>query len=99
MAAVSCRHRTRARSRKGVTMWRWHRRADADFSEEIQANIALETDRFISEGLKPEDARTAALRAFGNVTRVHEQFYESRRITWLDDLFRDVRYPLRIDSR
>jgi hypothetical protein len=49
-------------------MWRWRRRTDDDFSEEIQANIALDIDRFIAEGLSPEEARLAALRAFGNVT-------------------------------
>ena len=50
-------------------MWRWHRRTDEDFTEEIRANIALETDRFIAEGMNPEQARALALRTFGNVTR------------------------------
>jgi putative ABC transport system permease protein len=76
-------------------MWRWRRRTDEDFSEEIQANIALDTDRFIAEGMTPAVARAAALRAFGNVTRAQERFYESRRVMWLDDVKRDVRYTLR----
>ena len=76
-------------------MWGWRRRADEDFSEEIRANIALDTDRLIAEGLSPEDARTAALRAFGNITRTQERFYESHRLMWLDDLRSDVRYALR----
>jgi hypothetical protein len=45
------------------------KRSDEDFREEIQTNIALDTDRFIAEGMSPEEARTAALRAFGNLTR------------------------------
>jgi hypothetical protein len=48
---------------------RWRRRTDEDFSEEIQANIALDIDRFIAEGMTPAAARAAARRAFGNVTR------------------------------
>jgi putative ABC transport system permease protein len=76
-------------------MWRWRKRTDEDFSEEIRANIALDTDRFIAEGISPEEARSAALRAFGNVTRTQERFYDSGRVIWLDDLQRDVRYACR----
>src|SRR6266566_1239027 len=76
-------------------MWRWRRRTEEDFREEIQTNIALDTDRFVAEGMSHEEARAAALRAFGNVTRAQERFYESRRVMWLDDLQRDVRYALR----
>ena len=77
-------------------MWRWRRRTDEDFSEEIQANIALDIDRFMAEGMSPEEARRAALRAFGNVTRAQERFYETGRMVWLDDLRRDVRYAFRM---
>jgi putative ABC transport system permease protein len=76
-------------------MWPWHRRSDEDFSEEIRASIALEADRLEAEGMRPDEARMAALRAFGNVTRAREQFYESRRMMWLDNLQRDVQYAVR----
>lgn len=76
-------------------MWRWRRRTDDDFSEEVRAHITLETDRLISEGLSREEARSAAMRAFGNMTRAEERFYDSRRLVWLDDLQRDLRYALR----
>ena len=75
-------------------MWPWQKRSDEDFREEIQANVALETDRLMAEGMSPQDARAAALRTFGNVTRAQERFYESRRVIWLDDLRRDIRYAL-----
>jgi MacB-like periplasmic core domain len=74
---------------------RWRKRRDADFDAEIRAHLALETDRLIAEGLSPGAARLEARRAFGNITRTREQFYESRRFIWLDDLGRDVRYALR----
>src|SRR4051812_28716102 len=99
MAAAFHGDRADSRTRGGVAaMWRW-RRSDEDFSEEIRANIALEIDRFVADGMSPEDARAAALRAFGNVTRAQERFYESRRVMWLDDLLRDLRYALRALSR
>jgi putative ABC transport system permease protein len=73
----------------------WCRRSDEDFSQEIQAAIALETDRLIATGLSRDEARQAALRAFGNVTRAQERYYRSRRVMWLDDLWRDVTYAFR----
>ena len=69
-------------------------RGDADFRREIDAHLALETDRFIADGLAPDAARRAARRAFGNVTTTEERFYESRQIMWIDDLVRDVRHAL-----
>ena len=80
-------------------MWKWRRRTDEDFGEEIRANIALEIDRFVAEGMSPENARAAALRAFGSVTRAQERFYESRRVMWLHDVLRDLRYALRTLAR
>jgi putative ABC transport system permease protein len=80
-------------------MWRWRRRSERDFSAEIQAHIRLDTDRLITEGARPEDARAAALRAFGNILRVQERFYESRRMMWLDDLWRDTQYAVRVFAR
>jgi putative ABC transport system permease protein len=76
-------------------MWRWLRRSDDDFSEEIRADIALETDRLIGEGLNEKEAREAALRSFGNVTRAQERFHTSHRVMWLDDLQRDIKYACR----
>jgi hypothetical protein len=74
-------------------------RTDEDFQREIEAHIALETDRLIAEGLPPADARDAARRAFGNVTSAAERYYESRRLAWLIDLGRDIRYGLRLLAR
>jgi predicted permease len=77
-------------------MWRWRgRRSPEDFAEEIQANLALDVERYLSQGMTTEEANAATRRAFGNVTHVHEQFYEARRLLWLDHLRHDVRYALR----
>jgi putative ABC transport system permease protein len=78
------------------------RRSTEDFSEEIRAHIAHETDRLIAEGMSPGDAARVARQRFGNVTAATERFYESRRRLWLDELRQDfhaarrnlVRYPL-----
>ncbi len=77
-------------------MWRWRSRGDADFQAEIDAHIALETDRLVADGLSPADARAVARRAFGNTTAASERYYDSHRPVWLIDLGRDVRYGLRL---
>src|SRR5262245_27635056 len=72
------------------------RRSDGDFSEEIESHIEIETERLISEGFSPSEARTAARRRFGNATAVQERFSESRRrVPWLDDCAREMRLALR----
>ena len=76
-------------------MWPFRRRTDGDFHLEIEAHVAIEADRLIAQGVSPEDARHRAARAFGNVTKAQERFYESRRILWLDELRQDVRYAWR----
>ena len=53
---------------------RKRRRSDEDFAAEINAHLANETERLIAEGLSPEEARAAALRHFGSVTRTRARF-------------------------
>ena len=43
-----------------------------DLDQEIREHIELETQENIERGMGPEEARYAALRKFGNVTRVKE---------------------------
>jgi predicted permease len=74
-------------------------RTDDDFRREIEAHLAIETDRLIAEGSSPDEAKQAAARKFGNVTTARERFYESRRIVWLEQLRQDVRYALRTFRR
>src|SRR5262245_36528499 len=71
-------------------------RREDDFREEIKAHLQIEIDRLMEEGLSAEEARAAALRAFGNVTATQERFYESRRWVWADHLVRDLRYAARM---
>jgi predicted permease len=71
------------------------RRLD-DFATEIEAHLQLEADRLQAEGLSADQARAAAHRAFGNVTRARERFYESGRWLWWDHLWQDVLYGARM---
>jgi predicted permease len=75
------------------------RRTASDFSAEIEAHLLLEIERLQEQGLSEEGARTAARRAFGNVTHARERFYETGRWLWWDHLWQDVRLGLRTLSK
>ena len=75
------------------------KRKISDFAAEIQAHLELETERLKEQGLSDAEARTAARRAFGNLTRARERFYESGRWLWWDHLTQDVRFGVRTLSQ
>ena len=78
----------------------WRRRASGkEFAAEIEAHVALETDRLIGEGWSPRDASYEARRRFGNVARTRERYYDRTHVMLLDDLGRDVRYAVRSLAR
>ncbi|HKF53664.1 MAG TPA: ABC transporter permease [Candidatus Acidoferrales bacterium] len=76
-------------------MFRRERKA-TDFGAEIQSHIQLEEERLREQGLSPEEAHNRAYRAFGNVTKTQERFYESRHWLFFDHFWADVRYAGRM---
>jgi predicted permease len=70
-------------------------RADGEVDDEVQAHLALLTERFVRQGMKPEEARQAALRQFGGVTPLEEELRERRTWPQLETTWQDVRYALR----
>ena len=72
------------------------RRAIAeDLTEEIESNLALETEDNITKGMGPDEARRAARRHFGNATLTRERAQDAWRFTNLETLMQDLRYGLR----
>ncbi|HYL61023.1 MAG TPA: ABC transporter permease [Candidatus Methylomirabilis sp.] len=72
------------------------KRKGSDFSAEIEAHIQHESERLREQGLSEGEARAAARRAFGNMMRAQENFYErSHWMAW-DHLKQDVRFALRM---
>jgi hypothetical protein len=53
-----------------------------DLDQEIREHIELATQENIERGMSPEEAHYAALRKFGNVTRVKEDAREVWSIIW-----------------
>jgi putative ABC transport system permease protein len=77
-------------------MKRLGKRLLEDLDQEIREHIELETQENIDRGMAPEEARYAALRKFGNVTRVKEDAREVWIVRWLEQRLLDVRYALRL---
>jgi predicted permease len=67
-----------------------------DLDEDIREHIARETQDNIDRGMTPEEARYAAMRKFGNVTRVKEETREVWSVVWFEQLMEDVRFGLRM---
>jgi predicted permease len=82
-----------------VYFWqRWFRRGDWEramreelrhhFNEQVKANLAA--------GMAPEEARRQARLQFGAIEGVKEDCREQRRSFWLETLFADAHYALRV---
>src|SRR5690348_6359073 len=71
------------------------RRLERDLDEELQLHIELKTQENIAAGMPSEEARYAALRAFGGVEQKKEECRDADRLRWLEDTAQDIRYGLR----
>ena len=71
------------------------RSLDQDFDAEVEAHLEMLVEQNISRGLTPDEARRAALRGMGNVTRVKESQRESRGLPQIETLFADLKYGAR----
>jgi putative ABC transport system permease protein len=70
-------------------------RAEAELDEEIRTHLELETEQNIESGMSPEEARYAALRAFGNVALSKEGSRTMWGLRWAETLWQDVRFGAR----
>lgn len=66
-----------------------------ELDQDIRDHIEMETQENIERGLSPEEARYAALRKFGNVTRVTEETRAVWSSIWIEQLLQDVSYGVR----
>jgi putative ABC transport system permease protein len=87
---------------------RWHyklplrvrslfRKADVEkeLSEELRFHLEKLIEEMIARGMKPEQARCAALRELGGTEQIKEECRDMRRVNHLENLMQDVRCGLR----
>lgn len=68
---------------------------DDEIAREIQSHLELEAEERVAAGMSAEEARHAAHRAFGNVTRASEDARAVWSRVWFEQLTLDARYALR----
>ena len=66
-----------------------------EVDEELQYHLAKEIDRHIARGATPDEARHAAMRAFGNVAAHREDARDASGSRALEHVLQDVRYAMR----
>src|SRR6266511_4637538 len=69
---------------------------DALMDDEMRSHIEMQTQENIDSGMKPEEARYAALRQFGWVESIKDTCREQRGVSWIENLGQDVRYGARM---
>jgi macrolide transport system ATP-binding/permease protein len=72
------------------------RRADREFDDEIEEHLRLLTERYVRQGITEDEAIRAARRQFGNVTLLQEAHRDMRGIRFIDTLFQDLRFGVRM---
>ncbi len=76
------------------------RRRELDsLDDDIRDHIDRETRDNIDRGMQPDEARHAAIRKFGNITRVKEEARGVWSHLWLEQTLRDIRYGLHMVRR
>jgi putative ABC transport system permease protein len=75
------------------------KRLEGQLSDELQFHIEMRTQEFVASGMVPEEARHKAQRLFGNQTLLKEMTREMDAIDWIETLWQDLRYAVRILSK
>src|SRR5579863_1247688 len=75
--------------------WWQIKKRDADLERELRSDLELEEEERLEGGISEEEARYAALRAFGNPTLIREQTLAIWWWNWLESLARDLRFSAR----
>ncbi len=74
-------------------------RASGQLDDELKFHLDQQIAENVADGMSPEEARRAALRAFGNPTALRDEARSNWSWDWLEKLARDVRYGTRTLAR
>src|SRR5215813_6870421 len=69
---------------------------ERELDEELRYHIEHQTEQNIRLGMNPEEARDVARKAFGGVEQAKEGSRDARGVRWLEELWQDLRYGLRM---
>jgi putative ABC transport system permease protein len=82
-----------------MSLWDWlfrRRQREEELDEEVQAHLRMAAQERMEQGETAEQARTSAVREFGNVTLVKEVTRDMWGFRWLETSLQDIRYGARM---
>ncbi len=75
--------------------WWQTKKRDRDLERELRSDLELEEQELRENGISSDEARYAALRAFGNPTLIREHTRAVWSWNWLESLSQDLKYGFR----
>ncbi len=75
------------------------RKADEELDAEVRFHLDRQIEENLAQGMKPEEARYAALRTIGGMTQIKEECRDTRRVNLIENLLQDLRYAARTMRR
>jgi putative ABC transport system permease protein len=73
-----------------------HTRLERELDEEVRFHLEMQIEDNLKAGMKPEEARYAALRSFGGLEPMKETYRERRTFAPVANTAQDLRYAVRI---
>jgi putative ABC transport system permease protein len=67
-----------------------------ELESDLRDHIERETQDNFERGMQPDEARFAAIRKIGNLTRVEEDTREVWKMVWLEQLLQDLKFGVRM---
>ena len=71
------------------------RRIDREFEQELDAHLSMLIYENVRRGMAPDEARREARLRLGGMTQLRETNRELQGLSWLDNLWQDLRYAFR----
>src|SRR5262249_56565739 len=66
--------------------------AEREMDEELRYHIEQQTEQNVRLGMRPEEARRAALKSFGGGEQAKERSRDARGVRGIEDSWQDLRY-------
>jgi hypothetical protein len=77
------------------SLFRWAQ-ADQELDDELRDHLERATDEYVAKGMAPEESRRRARLDLGGIEQTKEKCRDARRVNWIQDLNRDLRFGFRI---
>src|SRR5438477_1384484 len=76
-------------------LFRWSQ-ADQELDDELRDHLDRKTEEYVAEGMTQEEAQRRARLDLGGVEQTKEKCRDARRVNWIQDFVKDLRFGLRL---